>query len=126
MERVSERIEEADVLEASKICKLVKEKFVALVEGRFLQRVKPLNQPLVIATHCDHDAGGVTRMALDLRFDLPPNVDGELNLSTVLHLVMECFVLALAIKYESRKRQREAESGDEPRAKRSKKSVSNH
>ncbi len=70
-------------METAKIGELVKEKFVALVEGRFLQRVKPLNQPLVIATHGEEDAGGVTKIALDLRFDLPPSIDGESNLFIV-------------------------------------------
>lgn len=83
IQRVSEQIEEANVVETSKIGELVKEKFVALVEGRFLQRVKPFNQPLVVATHGEEDAGGVTMMALDLRFDLPPSIDGESNLLTV-------------------------------------------
>ena len=72
-----ERIEAADVVDASKVGELVKEKFIALVEGRFLERVNPLNQLLIIATHGEQEAGGITKMALDVRFDLPPSIDGE-------------------------------------------------
>ena len=72
-----ERIEAADVVDASKVGELVKEKFIALVEGCFLERVNPLNQLLVIATHGEQEAGGITKMALDVRFDLPPSIDGE-------------------------------------------------
>ena len=76
MQRVSEGVEEANVVELSKISDIVKEKFVALVEGHFLQRVKPIDQPIIVASHGAEEAGGITKMALDLRFDLPPSIDG--------------------------------------------------
>lgn len=65
------------MMQPSKIGSVVKEKFIALVEGHFLERVKPLNQPIVVGVHGAEEVGGVTRMALDLRFDLPPSVDGK-------------------------------------------------
>lgn len=77
VQRVSERVEEAQVVEATRISDIVKEKFVDLVEGHFLQRVKPLNQPIVVTAHGVEEVGGITRMALDVRFDLPPAIDGE-------------------------------------------------
>ena len=124
-----ERIEAADVVEASKVGELVKEKFVALVEGRFLERVNPLNQLLVIATHGEQEAGGITKMALDVRFDLPPSIDGEsvhYISRTILWLHVCYFTInfLLAIKYDSRKRKRASDSnGNEPQAKKSKKLV---
>ena len=127
MQRVSEQIEEANVVETSKIGELVKEKFVALVEGRFLERVNPLNQLLVIATHGEQEAGGITKMALDVRFDLPPSIDGRsIKPANCVYLCRYPYfvVSPLAIKYDSRKRKRASEnSGDEPQAKKSKKSV---
>ena len=132
VQRVSERIEEANVVESSKIGELVKEKFVALVEGCFLERVNPLNQLLVIATHGDQEVGGITKMALDVRFDLPPSIDGEptncmyssVNIRKLYPYFVCCFT-TVAIKYDSRKRKRAAaeNSGDEPQAKKSKKLV---
>ena len=77
MQRVAERVEEANIIEASKIGDVVKEKFVALVEGHFLERAKPFDQPLVVAAHGAEEAGGITTMALNLRFDLPPAVNGK-------------------------------------------------
>ena len=124
-----ERIEAADVVEASKVGELVKEKFIALVEGRFLERVNPLNQLLVIATHGEQEAGGITKMALDVRFDLPPSIDGEsINyISCIIcsyMYVISLLIFLLAIKYDSRKRKRASDSnGDEPQAKKSKKLV---
>ena len=55
----------------------MKEKFAELVEGHFLRRVKPFNQPIVVAAHGAEEAVGITSMALDVRFDLPPAIDGE-------------------------------------------------
>ena len=89
MQRVSERVEEVNVVESSKIGDIVKEKFVALVEGHFIQRVKPLNQPIVIATHGEEEVGGVTKMSLNLKFDLPPSVDCELNPYTHMLIVSQ-------------------------------------
>ena len=76
VQQVAERVEEADVIESSRIGNVVKEKFISLVEGRFLQRVKPIDHPLVVATHGAEEAGGITKMSLNLKFDLPPAVDG--------------------------------------------------
>ena len=76
VQQVAERVEEADVIESSRIGDVVKEKFISLVEGRFLQRVKPIDHPLVVATHGAEEAGGITKMSLNLKFDLPPAVDG--------------------------------------------------
>ena len=70
-------MEEAQVVETSRISDIVKEKFVDLVEGHFLQRVKPLNQSIVVAAHGAEEAGGITKMALDVRFDLPSAIDGK-------------------------------------------------
>lgn len=99
MQQVAERVEEADVIESSRIGDVVKEKFISLVEGRFLQRVKPIDHPLVVATHGAEEAGGITKMSLNLKFDLPPAVDGmyfQLFDASVNMLCLMFFPLPLA------------------------------
>ena len=73
-------MEEANVVEVSKIGENVKEKFIELVEGHFLQRVKPLDQPLVLVAHGAEEVGGITKMVLNVRFDLPPAVECKFNM----------------------------------------------
>lgn len=101
IERLSERLEDAE-MQPDEIGKIVKEKFIALVEQRFLQRVRPPNLELTTLSHGEEKMGGVVSAVLHDRFQLPPSVES-----------IDCV---------ARKRKRTSlEDSEEPKAKRSKK-----
>lgn len=80
IQRVSERLEESLSSSGhgcSNVGSIVKEKFVGLVEGRFLQRVAPPSPELVLIQHASQELGGATHAALTRKFELPPNVAGK-------------------------------------------------
>ena len=59
------------------IGKVVKTKFISLVQGRYLQRVKPPSSEVTVASHGDQEMGGVITMPAFERFELPPAINGE-------------------------------------------------
>ena len=64
-------------MQPEEIGKIVKEKFIALVEQRFLQRVRPPNLELTTLSHGEEKMGGVVSAVLHDRFQLPPSVESE-------------------------------------------------
>ena len=86
IQRVSERLEESlssSGHDCSNVGRVVKEQFVGLVEGHFLQRVIPPNPELGLVQHGSQEVGGVVSMPLTRKFELPSNVAGK-DLSLII------------------------------------------
>ncbi len=80
---MSERLEESlanSGHEVSSVGKIVKQQFIALVEGQFVQRVSPCNPEVGVAQHGAPEMGGVKTMTLENRFVLPSNIEGIIRL----------------------------------------------
>lgn len=74
--RVSEKLESSGVA-APNTGRAVKAMFISLVEGHYLQRVRPPNPEVMVTSHGSEEMGGVVTMPVFARFDLPPAVDGR-------------------------------------------------
>ena len=77
---MSERLEESltnSGNDCSNVGHVIKEQFVSLVEGHFLQRVVPPNPELGLVQHGAQEVGGVVSMPLTRKFELPANVAGK-------------------------------------------------
>ena len=108
-------------MQPDEIGKIVKEKFIALVEQRFLQRVRPPNLELTTLSHGEEKMGGVVSAVLHDRFQLPPSVESEQHTQTLPNSKAYLFTLT-GIDCVGRKRKRTSlEDSEEPKAKRSKK-----
>ncbi|XP_064390213.1 DNA-directed RNA polymerase III subunit RPC3-like isoform X2 [Halichondria panicea] len=107
IQRVSERLEESltnSGHEVSSVGKIVKQQFIALVEGQFVQRVSPCNSEVDVAQNGAQETGGIKTTTSENKFVLPSNIE--------------------AIRYvEGRKRGREEDDAEEePKAKKMKRS----
>ena len=87
---MAERLERAGVAQPD-IGKVVKSKFVSLVEGHYLQRVKPPNPEVILASHGDQEMGGVVMIPAFSRFDLPPALNG-MNLRGIYMYIADCII----------------------------------
>lgn len=57
--------------------KLIKSKFVSMVERHYVQRVKPPSIEVTVASHGDQKLGGVVTMPVFGKFDLPLTLNGK-------------------------------------------------
>ena len=130
IQRVSERLEDSlasSGLDVSNVGKIVKQQFIALVEGQFVQRVSPCNPEVELLQHGTQEVGGVVTMTVENKFVLPSNVEGVSllthlppNPSTPTHPHTHTHTHT-AIRYvKGRKRQREEDGSEEPKAKKRK------
>ena len=72
-ERGAERLDGMDV-QLTDIGQTVKDQFVALVEGHYLQRVRPPNPELVTISHSEE--AGVSTIPVYRQFELPASING--------------------------------------------------
>lgn len=79
IQRVAERLEDAGVQHAN-IGQIVKKQFAALVEGHYLQRVRPPHCELMNISHGDQRTDGVSNVPVHRRFELPLLHEGECDL----------------------------------------------
>ena len=59
------------------ISKSIKSKFVSMVERHYLQRVKQPHSEVTVASHGAQEMGGVVKMPVFGRFDLPATLNGR-------------------------------------------------
>ena len=72
---MSEHLENAGI-EHMNIGQVVKQQFVALVEGHFLRRVKQPSPELLTIAHADQEMGGISTIEMHRQFELPPSIEG--------------------------------------------------
>ncbi len=76
---MSERLEESltnSGHEVSSVGKIVKQQFIALVEGQFVQRVSPCNSEVDVAQNGAQETGGIKTTTSENKFVLPSNIEG--------------------------------------------------
>ena len=77
MNRVAERLEQSVGAAPVEVSKRIKSKFVSMVEQRYLQRVKPPTTEMSLVSHSDQEMGGVVKMPVFGRFELPSTLNCE-------------------------------------------------
>lgn len=75
--RVAERLEQCLGATPADVSKVIKSKFVSMVERHYLQRVKPPAVEETLASHGAQEMGGVVTMPVFGKYDLPLTLDGR-------------------------------------------------
>lgn len=75
--RVAERLEQCIGATPADVSKVIKSKFVSMVEKHYLQRVKPPTEEVTLASHGTAEMGGVVTMPVFGKFDLPLTLNGK-------------------------------------------------
>lgn len=75
--RVAERLEQCLGATPADVSKVIKSKFVSMVERHYLQRVKPPAIEVTLASHGAEEMGGVVTMPVFGRYDLPVTLNGR-------------------------------------------------
>lgn len=70
--RVAERLEQSVGATPVEVSKLIKSKFVSMVEQHYLQRIKP---PVTETALNDDECGGVVKMPVFGKFELPSTLN---------------------------------------------------
>ena len=84
---MAERLEQSFGAVPAEVSQLIKSKFVSMVERRYLQRVKPPANEMGVVFHGDDEMGGVVKMPVFGKFELPSTLSGKL---CIMYAVSYC------------------------------------
>ena len=75
--RVAENLEQSVGAAPADVSKVIKSKFVSMVERCYLQRVKPPDSEVMLTSHGAQEMGGVVKMPVFGKFELPSALNGR-------------------------------------------------